>query len=592
LVASFFFQNKLHSQTGCPGCQTDVPNGLVADTIYLDPIPDGTLNAPYDEDLSFRLPKTTTPVAANNPDITPGITLNEISITSILNLPPGLQWQTNDEVYFPATQSDGCVRLCGTPLAVGTYVLDIILEVKIGFLTQESSFQKEMVVLPSTVVNDGFTMTNNSGCGEVEVSFQNNISSNGNAGYSYLWNFGNGNTSLNENPNNQIYSSPGVYPVDYQLVIDTTGYILTNVKVISADCSDFVSPPDLYLDILDPMGNSTVTPQVDNVTYPVFYNFNMPLVAGNYTLVVKDEDGGLNGTDDECDFYTFNQLSNGILINGGSSIELTILHPVDTIRTTDSVYVYPQPEQPLINYETPATWCEDETITLSSSSPTGNQWVLDSVPIVGATEQDWQIESSGIYTVIYTNDYSCSAMSAPVEITLDPLPEIPIFNNSDNLLEVVVPGILPNDYSLQWYYENTILPNETELTYCLTQTGSITLVVTDNETGCSNAFTHNETFDPKYDCGVLGVEELVDNSLEIYPNPFSDKIHIGFNLEDASDFQITMIDLLGRKILVDKKENFSGDFKKSYPLENINAGVYLLEIDFGTYQVHRKIIRR
>ena len=75
-------------------------------------------------------------------------------------MPPGLEWETNGDVYFPATETDGCVRLCGTPLVAGTFVLDIILEVKVAFITQVSIFQRIIQILPSTTMNDGFIMTN------------------------------------------------------------------------------------------------------------------------------------------------------------------------------------------------------------------------------------------------------------------------------------------------------------------------------------------------------------------------------------------------------------------------------------------------
>jgi len=36
LLFSIFFATNLQSQTGCPGCQVDVPIGMAEDTLYLD----------------------------------------------------------------------------------------------------------------------------------------------------------------------------------------------------------------------------------------------------------------------------------------------------------------------------------------------------------------------------------------------------------------------------------------------------------------------------------------------------------------------------------------------------------------------------
>ena len=587
----FIFVFPILSQSQCPGCQINLPSDLVEDTIYLDPVPSGTFSMAYSEDVSFRLPKTTTPVAANDSTIQAGITLDEIKILYISNLPPGLQWETDEAVYFPADETDGCVKLCGTPLVTGTFVLDIVLEVKVAIFTQESIFQRTIEILPSTTINDGFTMTNNSGCGELTVSFQNNVPSNGNNGYSYDWNFGNGNTSSNENPFDQTYSTPGTYPIEYQAVIDTSGYVLTKIRVIESDCADiFGGAPDIYLDIIDPNGNSTVTASIDNTDPPVEFNFNMPLIDGNYTLVVKDEDGGLGGSDDECDFYSFNKLSDGILINGSSSVELTILHPVDTIRTTDSVYVYPVPDQPLLNYEVPSTWCEGEIVFFNSSYSTGNQWMFNGTPINGATESFYQALETGFYSVVYTNGFGCFAESEVVDIVLNAVPTSPVFNDLNNNLGLIISSDFPADYSLQWYYENTILPGETESTYCMTQTGNYTLEIIDNATGCSNTFSSDEIFDPEYNCGILGVEDLSQGSLKIYPNPFRENIHIQFSLNENSDFKINVIDLLGRRIELDSRTEFGGDFNQSYSFVEWNAGVYLLEIDFGDERIYQKIV--
>jgi hypothetical protein len=591
LLLFFIFTFPIISQSQCPGCQTSLPSNLATDTIFLDTVPTGSVNLAYAEDVSFRLPKTTTPVAANDSTIQAGITLDEIKILFISNLPPGLEWETNEDVYFPATETDGCVRLCGTPLATGTFVLDIILEVKVAFFTQESSFQRTIEILPSTTVNDGFTMTNSAGCGEVTVSFENNVPSNGNNGFSFNWDFGNGNTSNNENPVDQIYSTPGTYPVEYQAVIDTSGYILTKIRVIESDCADiFGGAPDIYLDIIDPNGNSTVTGSIDNTDPPVEFNFNMPLIDGNYTLVVKDEDSVFGGVDDECDFYSFNKFSNGILINGSSSVELTILHPVDTIRTTDSVYVYPVPDQPQLSYEVPLTWCEGENVFFYSSYSSGNQWVLNGSPINGATESSYQALETGFYSVVYTNGFGCSAESEVAEIILNALPAVPIFNDDDNMLGVVVPGTLPEDYALQWYYENTLLPGETELTYCMIQSGNYTLEVTDNITGCTNVFSNDQVFNPAYNCGVLGIEDLSQGSLKIYPNPFRENIYVQFSLNEKSDFKITVIDLLGRRVELDSRVEFGGAFNQSYAFSDWQAGVYLLEIDFGDERIYQKIV--
>ena len=70
----------LSAQTGCPGCLVSLPASFPADTIYLPLLPDGVQGTPYDENVSFRLPKTTTPVNAVDSTTPPGLTISKFEI--------------------------------------------------------------------------------------------------------------------------------------------------------------------------------------------------------------------------------------------------------------------------------------------------------------------------------------------------------------------------------------------------------------------------------------------------------------------------------------------------------------------------------
>ena len=447
-----FFQIQIQAQTGCPGCQVNIPGGLSTDTIYLNDFPDAQVNMPYDVDLSFRLPMTTTPVAANDPSILPNIPLDEIKITGIGNLPAGLSYEPNQEVYDLPDETDGCAKICGTPLIPGTYLLDIFLEVKISFLVQNTSFQKVLVVTGGTSNNNGFSTDQNIGCGELVVEFENNISSNGNDGYSYQWDFGNGITSLDENPVSQSYP-PGSYEVNYQAIVDTFGFLLTNITVTDSDCNDILSALDLYLVLEDPAGNIISTDDISNTNPPVQFPLNYEIGPGNYTLTVMDSDSGIDGNDDVCGIFTINQLTGSSMSSGGADIELTIIHPVDTIQTTDSIYVFPEPDAPTISVLSLNNNCLGDTVTLTASESTNIQWFVDGNEIPGETAQQLQVASTGIYTVSFTNDFGCDNTSIEEEIIFNENPPEPEFVDDNTNLLTLDSGIdiLPN-YAFQWYF--------------------------------------------------------------------------------------------------------------------------------------------
>ena len=134
------------------------------------------------------------------------------------------------------------------------------------------------------------------------------------------------------------------------------------------------------------------------------------------------------------------------------------------------------------------------------------------------------------------------------------------------------------------------MPGETELTYCMTQSGNYILEVLDNVTGCTNTFSNDEVFNPEYSCGVLGIEDLSLGSLKVFPNPFRENINIQFFMKQNSDFKITVIDLLGRRIELDSRLEYDGEFSQFYSSSKWDAGVYLLEIDFGEERIYQKLV--
>ena len=587
-----FLQIQLQAQTGCPGCQINLPAGLSADTIYLDDFPDGEVNVAYETDLSFRLPMTTTPVAANDPTIFPNIPLDEIKITGIGNLPTGLSYEPNQEVYDLPNETDGCAKICGTPLLPGTYMLEIFLEVKISFLTQNTSFQKILVIAGGTSNNVGFSTNQNIGCGEVVVDFQNNISSNGDDGYSYKWDFGNGATSINENPVSQTYSTPGNYEVNYEAIVDTFGYLLTNITVTESDCNDILSALDLYLVLEDPDGNVVSTSNIGNTNPPVQFPLNYEIGEGNYTLTVMDEDGGIDGGDDVCGVFTINQLTGTMMSSGGADIELTIFHPVDTIQTTDSILVYPLPDIPMI-INPAAAACPGDSIILTSSQTENNQWLVNGDVIQGATETQFVVFESGIYNVMVTNEFGCSAISSDSEITIfDELPTPEFIDDNTNMLSLVPDIEILPDFTFQWYFENVLLEGATEPSLCIDDSGNYTLELTHITTGCVSLYTGTGTLNSDYFCGEVNIEELIRESLSIYPNPFNEFLFVKLEIEHASDFNIYLTDLLGRRILLNTEANYNGVFQKSFDMSNYSSGVYFIEIEFDQEKVVQKVIKQ
>lgn len=584
----------------CPGCQVDVPQGLPEDTLFLGAIPDGMANAYYDQDVSFRMPKTSTPVSQNDPDVPSGLNIAEITIVGISNLPPGLSWEANASSYSPQDETDGCLKFCGTPLVPGLYVMEVTIEAVVFIVTEEVTFDMEVYIAPAMSNNDGFSLVNNSGCGMVTTSFENNVVSNGNAGYRYNWDFGNGNSSLDENPSDQTYDTPGTYIVNYQATIDTTGYILTRVGVIDVDCSDiptgpvFSNKPDLQVEIEDPSGVRIYeSERIDNVDGPVDYFPNILIESGTYRLKVIDEDSGINGGDDTCIDINFNLLSNGTITGNGFELELDIFNPIDTISTTDTITVYAIPDAPVLVNLLEDEFCDGSTTTLTSSYLEGNQWFFEGEAIVGATADSFEVLESGMYQVQYTSVEGCTAISEAITITINELPEIPTYSNTNNLLTLASTIVYDPEFTLQWYQDGELLIGETTTEFCALEDGEYTLEVTDPTTGCTNVFTQTIDHDGSLDCFTSAEDLVLAFDLSIFPNPVNDWINISLSTKETMTLGVKIYDIMGRVFYHNpvQQEVYGTTQLSPISVENLAPGMYFIELRLGEETMVQKFIR-
>ncbi len=423
-----FFPALNHAQTGCPGCVINLPP-MAADTLFIGPLPDGAQWQAYNQTISFRLPKTTTPVNAVDSTTPPGLPITRFEVVGLDGLPPGLNWTPSQWLFETATQTDGCVRICGTPTAADTFVLTVRLKATVFFLVQETSFPLKLYIAPATIANDGFTMSNYTGCGSIAVNFTNNIPSGGNPGFTYTWDFGDSTTFAGETPPPHTYDTPGTYPVQYKVTIDTTGYVLQGVTVLSADCTDPINAPDLYLVISNPADTLIYnsSPAINNAPLPWNLPLGIKLENGNYTVQLWDDDSGIKGTDDPCGSIPFNVLSGDTLVSGNFRIILHIERPVYEWAFTDTVTVYPQPTKPLVNTPKGTEACVGTIpILLVSSYGAGNQWWYAGAPIPGATAFVHEAQASGYFQVEVTNLEGCSARSDSLLVTYHPTPTAPL----------------------------------------------------------------------------------------------------------------------------------------------------------------------
>src|SRR5581483_5187471 len=94
---------------------------------------------------------------------------------------------------------------------------------------------------------------------------------------------------------------------------------------------------------------------------------------------------------------------------------------------------------PTITIGEPGTLCPGGTVTLTSSSESGNQWYFNNNPISGATHHTYDADAAGDYSVTVTASGCSSAPSAPLSVTANTPPVLTYqsqnvaFNGSINI---------------------------------------------------------------------------------------------------------------------------------------------------------------
>src|SRR5213078_3874757 len=154
------------------------------------------------------------------------------------------------------------------------------------------------------------------------------------------------------------------------------------------------------------------------------------------------------------------------------------------------VTVNPIPATPTITPGGPTTFCQGGSVTLTSSSASGNQWYLSGNPIGGATANTYNATASGNYTVVVTDGNSCSsAASAATSVTVNPIPATPTITPGGPTTFCTGDSVTLTSSSAsgnQWLLNGTPIGGATNQAYIATASGSYTVTTTDGN-NCTSA---------------------------------------------------------------------------------------------------------
>lgn len=540
LISAFF------AKAQCPGCITDFTCTATpaAPTMCPDTLPEGTAMMYYEEDLSFYMPAQFTDQGTGM-----NVTLNELHVTGVSGMPYGLQFESSSatNIFYPSsnppTTEYGCARFCGTPLIPGDYHVTVYVTAYVTVLglsqTEYDSFEIPIHIKPNPTSNSSFTIANPVGCNPLTTGITTNYPSGGNPNYSYTWDFGNGNTSSQETPTAQTYTSPGTYYVSCETIVDTLDYSISSVTVVNSDCSDMGFEPDYYIKIFE--GTTEIfnnsSSHATNQTPATFTFTSISLSNTSYSIEVWDNDDVLGGGqpgDDHCGTVTFNGHTPGAytLVDGLLTVTFSVNHPILSFSDTDSVVVYPSPQISAFEAIPNDTICDNDSLYLQIVGGESWQWYMNGSGIPSATDSIYVPLIDGAYSVVLSNSYGCMLSTNNIYVAFLASPPYPNFYQNGNLLFCTNAG-----YQYQWYLDGNPISGADQQTYTITQTGNYTLELIASN-GCS-------TFSTPYYAIVQAISEYDIADLQIYPNPVNTRIN--FNADyDQQYYRI--IDVLGNVV--------------------------------------------
>ncbi len=489
-------------------CPTLQPGGGLCPEV----IPNAQVGEAYDETVTFYMPEV---IQITDP-VTADVTLLNVDIVELVNLPTGLEWSCNMPscIYQPSsnppTSELGCIQICGTPdVAPGNYTITIRLLADVsvaGFGNVddfEQTYTAELTVLPP---EEGIAFSEIENCGSLGETLTAVQDFNPDQPTTWSWDIGDGQSHTDKEVTYQ-YNSPGVYDI----ILETTvsNYVVTNICVSDIEagyCGDVEEAacgchtftgfpcPDPFITI-----TGINLPSGSDVNSHCWSNLSIPTGGLSFDFTVWDEDESLpvvGSPHDDLGNFTIN-INNGVgdynFNNGNLSGVVTIgLVVGDTSIDTLTVTVHDFPEEPVI---------AQNVNDLSVANPNGHdvQWYLDGNAISGADADTYTAAADGDYSVIFTDANGCTSTSQTTMITV---------GTQDITKDASITSLYPNPASDNVFLEMNIFETHDLEIRIMDITGRILMI--ENKTGQSGTQIYDLNIS-ELNSGLYFVQVILDN---------------------------------------------------------------------------------
>jgi hypothetical protein len=260
-----------------------------------------------------------------------------------------------------------------------------------------------------------------------------------------------------------------------------------------------------------------------------------------------------------------------VTASGSYNVYVVELGCTSAVSAPVTVTVDPLPTSPIISPLGPTTFCQGDSVTLTSNVASGNLWNT------GATTQSIVVTTGGSFNDAIVALGCTSAVSNAILVIVNPLPAPPTISQLGNVLTAS-----PAASGYQWYFNGNIIPGATGQSYTATQTGDYTVVITDAN-GCTSAQSTTYIF--------TDVAAELQQALSVFPNPNNGAFRVQCTLPWMAETHISIVGLTGKEVYIGEFEAAGGILDAEIVLEGVADGMYFLRLEAGEQSAIIKLVK-
>lgn len=193
------------------------------------------------------------------------------------------------------------------------------------------------------------------------------------------------------------------------------------------------------------------------ISLPVTVNFLAPTFStvspGGNVLLASGSSLTLTANNGLAWEWSTGEVTQSITVNSAGDYVVTVTDTAGCKSAPDTARITLIDPSTIVTVTGSSSFCEGDSLRLSSAFADGNQWYYNSSPLTGATTQDFYAKLDGTYHVEYIPSSGPAIVSDPVNVTVYQRPG-PASISTDSVCsgDVVILNIQPESgISYSWY---------------------------------------------------------------------------------------------------------------------------------------------